>query len=147
MTDFSRVFTLLVDDRPMLSFEASTTKQAMEIRKEPWLLDDLTSQTSNGIPLCSATSKLIGQARQCRRANHVQSGGKGGEAFRRHAPCLFGRIGWRRPAERRSENEVEISRPRCHANRSKERISAAPVTALLAFSILDYLCMGLKVMR
>jgi len=58
MADFSRVFTLLVDDRPMLSFEASTTKQAMEIRKEPWLRDDLTSQTSNGIPLCSTTSKL-----------------------------------------------------------------------------------------
>jgi hypothetical protein len=58
MADFSRVFTLLVDDRPTLSFEASTTKQAMEIRKEPWLRDDLIYQTSNGIPLCSAKSKL-----------------------------------------------------------------------------------------
>jgi hypothetical protein len=58
MTYFSRVFTLLVDDRPTLSFEAGTRKQAMEIRKEQWLLDDLTSQTSNGIPLCSTTSKL-----------------------------------------------------------------------------------------
>ena len=58
MTDFSRVFTLLIDDRPTLSFEASTTKQAMEIRKEPWLREDLISQTSNGIPLCSAKSKL-----------------------------------------------------------------------------------------
>jgi hypothetical protein len=58
MTDFSRVFTLLVDGRPKLSFEASSVRQAMEIRKEPWLRDDLTSQTSNGIPLCSAKSKL-----------------------------------------------------------------------------------------
>jgi hypothetical protein len=58
MTDFSRVFTLLVDGRPTLSFEAGGTKQAMEIRKEPWLRDDLTSQTSNGIPLCGAKSKL-----------------------------------------------------------------------------------------
>ena len=58
MTDFSRVFTLLVDDRPTLSFEARNTKQAMEIRKEPWLRDDLTAQSSNGIPLCNATSKL-----------------------------------------------------------------------------------------
>jgi hypothetical protein len=58
MTDFSRVFTLLVDGRPTLSFEAGTTKQATEIRKEPWLRDDLTSQTRNGIPLCSVKSKL-----------------------------------------------------------------------------------------
>jgi hypothetical protein len=58
MTDFSRVFALLVDGRPTLSFEASSVRQAMEIRKEPWLRDDLTSQTSNGIPLCSAKSKV-----------------------------------------------------------------------------------------
>jgi hypothetical protein len=58
MTDFSRVFTLEVDGRPTLSFEASSARQAMEIRKEPWLRDDLTSQTSNGIPLCNVKSKL-----------------------------------------------------------------------------------------
>jgi hypothetical protein len=58
MTDFSRVFALLVDGRPTLSFEASSVRQAMESRKEPWLRDDLTSQTSNGIPLCSAKSKV-----------------------------------------------------------------------------------------
>lgn len=57
-TDFSRVFTLEVDGQPTLSFEASNTRQAMEIRKEPWLREDLCSQTSNGIPLCSAASKL-----------------------------------------------------------------------------------------
>jgi hypothetical protein len=57
-TDFSRVFTLEVDGRPTLSFEASNTRQAMEIRKEPWLRDDLCSLKSNGIPLCSAASKL-----------------------------------------------------------------------------------------
>jgi hypothetical protein len=58
MTDFSRVFTLEVDGRPTLSFEASSTREALGVRKELWLHDDLSSHTSNGIPLCSAKSKL-----------------------------------------------------------------------------------------
>jgi hypothetical protein len=58
MTDFSRVFTLEVDGRPTLSFEASGTREALGIRKELWLRDDLSSQMSNGIPLCSAKSKF-----------------------------------------------------------------------------------------
>jgi hypothetical protein len=58
MTDFSRIFTLEVDGRPTLTFEASGTRQAMQIRKEPWLRDDLCSQKSNGVPLSIMTSKL-----------------------------------------------------------------------------------------
>jgi hypothetical protein len=58
MTDLSRVFTLEVDGRPTLSFEATSAREAMGIRKEVWLRVDLSSQLSNGIPLCSAKSKL-----------------------------------------------------------------------------------------
>jgi hypothetical protein len=58
MTDFLRVFTLEVDGRPTLSFEASSVRLAMEIRNERWLRDDLTSLTSNGIPLCNTKSKI-----------------------------------------------------------------------------------------
>jgi hypothetical protein len=57
MTNFSRVFTLEVDGWPTLSFEASGTREALGIRNELWLRDDLISQTSKGIPLCSAKSK------------------------------------------------------------------------------------------
>jgi hypothetical protein len=76
MIDFSRVFTLLVDGRPTLSFEARGSKQAMQIRKESWLRDDLTSQTSNGNPLCSAKSKLSVRAANVEEAimfNHAAS--------------------------------------------------------------------------
>jgi hypothetical protein len=57
-THLSRVFTLEVDGRPTLSFEASSARQAMEIRKEHWLREELCSRKSNGIPLCKAKSKL-----------------------------------------------------------------------------------------
>jgi hypothetical protein len=44
------VFTLEVDGRATLAFEASATRQAMELCKESWLLDDLTFLRSNGVP-------------------------------------------------------------------------------------------------
>jgi hypothetical protein len=57
-TVFSRVFTLEVDGRATLAFEASATKQAMQLCKEQWLLDDLTFLRSNGVPLGTVGSKL-----------------------------------------------------------------------------------------
>jgi hypothetical protein len=38
---FSRVFTLEVDGRAILSFEASRTREAQQICKESWLRNDL----------------------------------------------------------------------------------------------------------
>jgi hypothetical protein len=57
-TVFSRIFTLEVDGRPTLAFEASGTKQAKEICRESWLLDDLSSLTSSGERLRTSKSKL-----------------------------------------------------------------------------------------
>jgi hypothetical protein len=57
-TVFSRVFTLEVDGRATLAFEASATRQAMQICKESWLLDDLTFLRSNGVPLGTVGSRL-----------------------------------------------------------------------------------------
>jgi hypothetical protein len=53
-----RVFALDVDGRPTLAFEARNQLEARELCKEAWLRDDLTSQKSNGVPLCGAKSKL-----------------------------------------------------------------------------------------
>ena len=39
---FSRVFTLEVDGRPTLAFEASNYSEARQLCKETWLLDDLS---------------------------------------------------------------------------------------------------------
>ncbi len=58
MTAFSRVFTLEVDGRPTLAFEAGGTREAQQICKEKWLRDDLTVLRSGGVPLYTTQSKL-----------------------------------------------------------------------------------------
>jgi hypothetical protein len=60
----SQVFAILVDGRPTLAFEAKNMTEARELCKEQWLRADLSSQKSNGNPLCDADSKL-----SVRRAN------------------------------------------------------------------------------
>ena len=55
---FSRVFTLEVDGRPILAFEAGGHRDAQQICKEPWLHDDLTELKSGGVPFYTAQSKL-----------------------------------------------------------------------------------------
>ena len=55
---FSRVFTIEVDSRPPLAFEASRTREAQEICKGAWLRDDLIVLSSGGVPICSDQSKL-----------------------------------------------------------------------------------------
>jgi hypothetical protein len=55
---FSRVFTLEVDGRPTLAFEACRLRAAQEICKEAWLRDDLIVLSSGGVPICGDRSKL-----------------------------------------------------------------------------------------
>jgi hypothetical protein len=55
---FSRVFTLEVDGRPTLAFEASHIEESQEICNEAWLRDDLTVLSSEAVPLCGDRSKL-----------------------------------------------------------------------------------------
>ena len=55
---FSRVFTLEVDGRPILAFEASGTKEARQLCQESWLHNDLSILTSGGFRLRTAKSNL-----------------------------------------------------------------------------------------
>jgi hypothetical protein len=55
---FSRVFTLEVDGRPTLAFEARRTREAQQICQESWLRGDLIVLSSGGAPLCSDRSKF-----------------------------------------------------------------------------------------
>jgi hypothetical protein len=57
-TAFSRVFVLEVDGEPTLAFEASGTREAQQLCKEPWLLDDLSTFTSGGVRLRTSESGL-----------------------------------------------------------------------------------------
>ena len=52
------VFAMDIDGRPTLAFEAKNVREASELCKEGWLRADLSTLTSNGIPLCTAASKL-----------------------------------------------------------------------------------------
>jgi hypothetical protein len=54
----SRVFTLEVDGRPTLAFEASGTRHAKEICEESWLLNNLSILRSGGDRLRTARSRL-----------------------------------------------------------------------------------------
>jgi hypothetical protein len=56
---YSRVFTLEVDHRPIVVFEADRVKEARQLCRESWLLDDLAHLKSGGIPLGTARSKLL----------------------------------------------------------------------------------------
>jgi hypothetical protein len=55
---FSRVFTLEVDGRSVLSFEARAVREAQSLCKEAWLREDLTSLKSGGRPLLANGAKL-----------------------------------------------------------------------------------------
>jgi hypothetical protein len=58
MAVFARAFTLEVDGRPTLIFEARNTREAQELCKEAWLRSDLSTQKSDGVALCDDKSKL-----------------------------------------------------------------------------------------
>jgi hypothetical protein len=52
------VFTIEVDGRPTLAFEASRIREAHKICKGTWLRDDLIVLSSGGVPICGDRSKL-----------------------------------------------------------------------------------------
>lgn len=52
------VFTIEVDGKPTVAFEARQHREAAELSKEDWLRADLNGLSSNGVPLCKIGSKL-----------------------------------------------------------------------------------------
>jgi hypothetical protein len=52
------VFTIDVDGRPTVAFEAMKLPEAYELCNEDWFRADLTSLNSDGAPLCRVGSKL-----------------------------------------------------------------------------------------
>jgi hypothetical protein len=54
----SSIWTLEVDDKPTLAFEAKKYREANELCHEDWLRVELGLQKFNGVPLCRADSDL-----------------------------------------------------------------------------------------
>jgi hypothetical protein len=52
------VFTVEVDGRPTVAFEARQLREAAELCREEWFRADLNALSSNGVPLCGIGSKL-----------------------------------------------------------------------------------------
>ncbi len=61
------VFTIEVDGKPTVTFEARQLREAAELCQEEWLRADLNTLSSNGVPLCGIGSKL-----RARMANEVE---------------------------------------------------------------------------
>lgn len=52
------VFVLEIDGRPTLAFEAVSAREAKELVRERWLLDDLLKYRTGGIALWDGKGKL-----------------------------------------------------------------------------------------
>jgi len=52
------VYTLQTGDTAVLTFEASSLREAMSLPREKWLLSDLIEARSNGAPVWDGTSKI-----------------------------------------------------------------------------------------
>ncbi|MGY4596928.1 hypothetical protein ACVWXL_004674 [Bradyrhizobium sp. GM22.5] len=69
MTTFKgSIFAMELDGKAAFAFEAKNFREALELTKESWVRDDLTTITSNGVPLCSANAKLT-----VRRADEAET--------------------------------------------------------------------------
>ena len=64
------IFTIDVDGRPTVSFEARQLREASELCKEEWFRSDLNALTSNGEPVCRIGAKL--KARIANEAERVK---------------------------------------------------------------------------
>jgi hypothetical protein len=61
------IFTIEVDGKPTVSFEARQLREASELCTAEWLRADLNELSSNGVPLCGIGSKL-----RARTANEAE---------------------------------------------------------------------------
>jgi hypothetical protein len=54
----SAIFTIDVDDKPTLTFEARNLREAREVCHEHWFKEDLAEAKSGGVPLWDGKAKL-----------------------------------------------------------------------------------------
>ena len=52
------IFTIEIGDRPTLTFEAQSLREAHELCREQWLKDDLAEAKSGGVPLWDGKATL-----------------------------------------------------------------------------------------
>jgi hypothetical protein len=56
------VYTILVDQRPVLAFMGSSQKEAQELLREDWFREELLSKRSGGRPLWDGKALLTARS-------------------------------------------------------------------------------------
>src|ERR1700704_3526925 len=71
------IFTIEVDGRPTVSFEARQLREASELCQEEWFRSDLNALSSNGEPVCKIGAKLKARiANKAERAKYREASPK-----------------------------------------------------------------------
>jgi hypothetical protein len=68
------IFTIDIDGKPIVVFEAKQLREAAQLCTEEWLRADLNELTSNGVPLCGIGSKISARmASESERATYQEA--------------------------------------------------------------------------
>jgi hypothetical protein len=68
------VFTIDIDGKPTIAFEARQLRDASELCNEEWLRADLNTLSSNDVPLCGIGSKMRARiASESERAVYLEA--------------------------------------------------------------------------
>jgi hypothetical protein len=69
-----RVFVLVIDDAPILAFQARSMSEAQQLGRELWLLEDLKHLTSGRTPLWDGKAPIRTRSAQPDEAARYQRG-------------------------------------------------------------------------
>ena len=73
----SAVFTLEIDGKPIVAFEAKNAHEAPQLRGEKWFRDDIAQLKSGGIPLWDGKTPLKARyASEAERAAFLEAAGE-----------------------------------------------------------------------
>lgn len=76
------IYTVDVDAKPTVAFEAKNLREANELIKEEWFLNDLRSRKSDGHPLWDGTAPLrIRIADEAASKHYQEAAGEGIDAI------------------------------------------------------------------
>lgn len=73
MNQLGLIFTIEIDGRPTIAFEAKNLREAMELCHAHWVRDDMMALSSGGVPLCTPISKLKARIAQAPERERYQT--------------------------------------------------------------------------
>jgi hypothetical protein len=91
MTDCAseRVFVLVIDEVPILAFQARAMSEALELAREVWLLDDLKRLTSDRLPLWDGKAAIRTRSARPDEAARYHRGLAEGSHYGDELPLVF----------------------------------------------------------